>query len=145
MDVQLLFYSYSGHTKELIEQLRIRLEALEITYQIIDISKEEPSEVLLVSRKILLATPIQRFALSQNMKQWLKGLRPQGDKAVGVLLVHALSSRVFGYIQAKKWLFKQMNRNDWSIELFLDLNEKQRVNPQEVDLVLNQIIDWIKA
>lgn len=79
------------------------------------------------------------------MKQWLKGLRPQGDKAVGVLLVHALSSHVFGYVQAKKWLLKQMSRNDWSLELFLDLNEKQRVNPQEVDLVLTQILDWIKV
>ncbi len=100
---------------------------------------------MLVSRKILIATPIQRFALSQNLKQWLKGLRPQGDKAVGVLLVHALSFHVFGYVQAKKWLLKQMSRNDWSFELFLDLHEKQRVNPQEVDLVLTQILDWIKV
>jgi len=145
MDVQILLYSYSGHTLALIEQLRVQLETLGITYQIIDISKVESSDVLLVSRKILIATPIQRFALSQNMKQWLKGLRPQGDKAVGVLLVHALSSHVFGYVQAKKWLFKQMNRNDWSIELFLDLNEKQRLNPREVDLVLTQILDWIKV
>ena len=67
MDVQILLYSYSGHTLALIEQLRVQLEILGITYQIIDISKVEPSDVLLVSRKILIATPIQRFALSQNV------------------------------------------------------------------------------
>ena len=67
MDVQILLYSYSGHTLALIEQLRVQLETLGITYQIIDISKVESSDVLLVSRKILIATPIQRFALSQNM------------------------------------------------------------------------------
>lgn len=37
MDVQILLYSYSGHTLALIEQLRVQLETLGITYQIIDI------------------------------------------------------------------------------------------------------------